>query len=265
MPYINEFTQGLSIPSYITTDYSTDLQSQLLLKKQADYDNVISKMNNLRSQSLNITMLNNKGQQKLDLYNKEINDFFSQDLGDVTLPENQQRIAKVFSRISTDTDLKQRSQMSRWYKGQLDSIEKMRNDKDLTKSGYDPINEFVFKNWTGGLTDFMQADDIERFSTERQGYVPFKDLKQKLVNLTKLLHAEEKTTASVEGGRIVTNTNKGVDPTRIRYLDSMSIWEISSCVRFSCSNCRILVGSTPLFVLVTILPPSTEAVVFSSA
>lgn len=245
MPYINEFTSSLVLPSYITTDYSTDLQSQLLIKKQADYDNVISKMNNLRSQSLNITMLNNKGQQKLDLYNKEINDFFSQDLGDVTLPENQQRIAKVFSRISTDTDLKQRSQMSRWYKGQLDSIEKMRNDKDPTKSGYDPINEFVFKNWTGGLTDFMQADDIERFSTERQGYVPFKDLKQKLVNLTKLLHAEEKTTASVEGGRIVTNTNKGVDPTRIRQLLQENLTQDEISQMDILSKYRILTQNNP--------------------
>jgi len=202
-------------------------------------------MNNLRSQSLNITMLNNKGQQKLDLYNKEINDFFSQDLGDVTLPENQQRIAKVFSRISTDTDLKQRSQMSRWYKGQLDSIEKMRNDKDPTKSGYDPINEFVFKNWTGGLTDFMQADDIERFSTERQGYVPFKDLKQKLVNLTKLLHAEEKTTASVEGGRIVTNTNKGVDPTRIRQLLQENLTQDEISQMDILSKYRILTQNNP--------------------
>lgn len=245
MPYINEFTQGLSIPNYITTDYSTDLQSQLLLKKQADYDAVISKMNNLRSQSLNITMLNNKGQQKLDTYNKEINDFFSQDLGDVTLPENQQRIAGVFNRISTDTDLKQRSQMSRWYKSQLDSIEKMRNDKDPTKSGYDPINEFVFKNWTGGLTDFMQADDIERFSTERQGYVPFKDLKQKLVNLTKLLHAEEKTTASVEGGRIVTNTTKGVDSTRIRQLLQENLTQDEISQMDILSKYRILTQNNP--------------------
>ena len=233
MPTISPYTESLVIPQYKTTDYDNSLEMALLAKKQQQYDTFLSRLHNLQNTSLNISMLNFKGQEKLDGYNKEINNMLSQDIGDLTDPKVQSRLASVFSKISYDTDLKERSKLSSHYQQQLSMIESMRNSKDPTKSGYNAINETVFRKWDGGLEDFMMADNINGWSNKQQSYTPFKDIDQKLVNLTKLLHEESvleqkpvKQTVKGPDGKIqevpsgydVLTSNKGVTSERIRGL-----------------------------------------------
>lgn len=193
MATISPYSPGLVLPQYKTTDYNTDLEQALLVKKQQQYDVFLSRLHNMQNTALNVSMLNVKGQQKLDQYNKEIDDMLSGDIGDLTNEKVQSRLASVFTKISADTDLKKRSQLSSHYQQQMSMIEGMRNSKDPTKSGYNSINEAVFKGWEGGLNDFMLADDITGWDQKKQSYTPYKDIDQKLVNLTKLLHAESQT------------------------------------------------------------------------
>lgn len=217
--YINEYTRELNIPQYRTTNYDISLQTKLLAHKQQQYDLAFQKLQNLKSSALNVLMINKKGQEKLDAYNQRIAEKLSGDLGDLSDSKVQASLVNMFSEIANDSDLKRRSQMSKWYMDQQSMIDNMKRDKDPAKSGYNSINEFVFKNWEGGFNDFVEADQIDKFDTKRIGYTPFKDINQKLVNLTKLLHEEEKSQQMPDGsGRIISRNSKGVSPERIRSL-----------------------------------------------
>jgi len=237
--YVSPYVDNLSLPNYKTQNYDTTLEMQLLQKKQNDYNVVLQRMSNLQSAGLNISMLNLKGKEKLDQYNTEINEMLSQDLGDLSNVSVQSQVASVFNKISNDADLKQRSKLSKHYQGQLDNIERMRSAKDPTKSGYNSVNETVFRKWEGGLEDFMLADDITGFNQKTQSYTPYKDIDQKLVNLTKLLHEEESTVlAPSSTGYTLLESEKGVSKDRIRTLlqstldqDELSQMEILSKYR----------------------------------
>ena len=190
---VSSYTESLVLPKYKETNYDSSLEVALLMKKQQQYDTFLSRVHSLQNQGLNVSMLNVKGKQKLDQYNQEIDDMLSGDLGDLSDEKVQSKVSSMFGKISMDTDLKERSRLSSFYQQQMSLIDGMKNSKDPTKSGYDGINETVFRKWDGGLEDFQLADDITGFDQKKQGYVPFKNINQQLVNLTKLLHAESQT------------------------------------------------------------------------
>jgi hypothetical protein len=216
---ISEYSAGLAFPEYVTTSYDNSLETALLLKKQNQYDQTLARLDNLQASALNISMINAKGKEKLDGYNKELDELLSQDLGDLTDPKTQARVAGYFTKIATDEDLKQRSRLSQHYLNQDAMIERMRSSKDPTKSGYNKINEFVYKNWEGGENDFVMADDITNWDQKKVAYTPFKDIDQKLVNLTKLLHEETKAKVVSDGnGRLITMKEQGVTKDRISQL-----------------------------------------------
>lgn len=237
--FVSPYVDSLATANYKQTDYNPTLQLQLLEKKQQTYNAVLTRLGGLQSAGLNVSMLNLKGKEKLDQYNEEINEMLSQDLGDLSLPDTQAQVSQIFSKISNDADLKQRSKLSKHYQGQLDNIERMRSAKDPTKSGYNSVNETVFRKWEGGLEDFMLADDITGFNQKAQSYTPYKDIDQKLVNLTKLLHEEESTVlAPSSTGYTLLESEKGVSKDRIRTLlqstldqDELSQMEILSKYR----------------------------------
>lgn len=259
MPTISSYTENVVVPSYSATDYSTNLEIALLAKKQSNYDNIISRLSNLQQTSLNISMLNLKGKEKLDSYNKEIDDMLARDLGDLNDPSNIAKVSKIFSKISQDSDLKKRSQLSNHYQKQMNMIESMRSAKDPTKSGYNQINEAVFKKWDGGLEDFMMADDVNGWESKMQSYTPFKDIDQKLVNLTKLLHAESQTTqkpmtqkVTVNGKEIevptgydVLQSTSGVSAERIRTLLETTLDQDERAQLDVLAKYRIIENSTP--------------------
>lgn len=241
MPTISPYTPELVLPNYITTNYDTSLEFQILAKKQQDYNTVLQRLNNLKSTTLNISMLNQVGSERLEKYNQELNDTLNSDLGDLSDAKVQTKVASLFTKIATDTDLKRRSQLSRFYQDQLSSIDQMQKSKDPTKSGYNSINDFVFRNWEGGLNDFIQADNINGWENKQQRYVPYKDIDQKLVNLTKLLHAESEAVDSPipdNQGYSMLQSEKGVSKQRVRTLlqsaldqDELSQMEVLSKYR----------------------------------
>lgn len=245
MAYISEHTSGLSIPQYKTTSYDTEMQSKLLMLRQSKYNEALSRLSNLKSQALNITMVNQLGVEKLKQYNDDINSRLSGDLGDLSDKKVQASLASTFSKISNDTDLLQRSKLSQWYIGEQSKIDKMKMDKDPTKSGYDAVNEFVFKNWEGGYNDFVNATNVDKFNTQREGYVPFRDINQKLVNLTKLLHAEKNQTFTAKDGRILYTTTEGVSPERIRTVLTQTLTQDEISQMDILSKYRILSNSNP--------------------
>lgn len=264
MPVISPYTESLILPNYKTTDYSNDLEMALLVKKQQQYDTFLSRVHSLQNQGLNVSMLNMKGKQRLDAYNQEIDDMLSGELGDLTDEKVQSKVASVFNKISMDSDLKERSRLSSYYQQQMSMIEGMRNAKDPVKSGYNAINETVFRKWDGGLEDFMLADDITGFDQKKQGYVPFKDVDQKLVNLTKLLHAESQTVqkpvynkvkvkqadgsekeVEVPTGYDLLTSDKGVSPQRIRTLLESTLDQDERAQFEVLSKYRILQNDSP--------------------
>ena len=264
MATISSYTSQVSIPDYFPTSYSSDLEVQLLMKKQAQYNTIVSRLSHLQSSSLNISMLNMKGQERLGQYNKEIDQMLAGDIGDVTDPKVQSKLAGYFNKISQDTDLKKRSQLSQQYQQQLSIIESMRNSKDPTKSGYNSINETVFKKWEGGLEDFMMADSINGWEGKMQKYTPYKDIDQKLVNLTKLLHAEEQTQqkpltqkikvkqadgtekeVDMPTGYDVLDSTKGVSTERIRTLLETTLDQDERSQLEVLAKYRIISNSTP--------------------
>lgn len=222
MPTISEYSQGLVIPKYNTTDYSNQLEIALLQKKQSQYNTIVQRLSNMQSTALNVNMLNLKGKEKLDMYNRELEDMLSEDPGDLTDTKIQARVGSYFNKISQDTDLKRRSRLSSHYQKQLNMIDNMRNAKDPTKSGYNSINETVFRKWEGGLEDFMMADNINGWENKQQSYTPFKDIDQKLVNLTKLLHAESQTTQKPLTQKVTVNDKEMEVPTGYDVLESTS-------------------------------------------
>jgi len=236
----------------------------LLVKKQQQYDTFLSRVHSLQNQGLNVSMLNMKGKQRLDAYNQEIDDMLSGELGDLTDEKVQSKVASVFNKISMDSDLKERSRLSSYYQQQMSMIEGMRNAKDPVKSGYNAINETVFRKWDGGLEDFMLADDITGFDRKKQGYIPFKDVDQKLVNLTKLLHAESQTVqkpvynkvkvkqadgsekeTEVPTGYDLLTSDKGVSPQRIRTLLESTLDQDERAQFEVLSKYRILQNDSP--------------------
>ena len=222
---ISEYSSGLYLPTYRQTNYDNSLELALVSKKQKECDSMVQRLGNLKSQALNISMLNLKGKERLDAYNKELADLTSQDLGDLTDATVQAKVAGFFTKIATDSDLKERSSLSNYYQTQNNLIENAKAQKDQLKSGYSPINEMVYRKWEGGLEDFMMADNIQGWQSKKIGYTPAKDIDQKLVNLTKLLHEESLTTQNpVKGsnGYDLLSSSKGVSAERMSNITSSS-------------------------------------------
>ncbi len=223
---ISEYSSGLYLPQYRTTNYDNTLELALVGKKQKEYDSMVQRLGNLKSQALNISMLNMKGKERLDGYNKELAELTSQDLGDLTDAAVQSKVAGFFTKIATDSDLKQRSSLSNYYQQQNSLIDNAKRQKDQVKSGYNSINEIVYRKWEGGLEDFMMADDVTNWSQKQIGYTPSKDIDQKLVNMTKLLHEESLLTQGpIKGspGYDMTNSVNTVSAARIRGLLSSTL------------------------------------------
>ena len=219
MPNINEYTTQLIIPQYTPTSYDPTLEIQVAMKKQQNYNRVLDTVKGLQSQALNIQMLNQEGRQRLDQYNKELNDKLSGDLGDLTKIEVQNNIANMFQRIAGDSTLAKASQLSSEYQKQLDTIESFRQSGRKDR-GYNSINETVFKEWDGGLYDFMGSslDKVTSPSYQSLKYVPFKELDTKLLNIAKSLHADTQISEGPSGseGYLVHKELTQVSPEKIR-------------------------------------------------
>ncbi len=211
---ISEYSAGLAFPELVKTNYDNQLEVALLLKKQTEYDQTLARLNNLQSTALNMAMINLDGAEKLQGYNKELNDMLSQDLGDVTDPRVQARLAGYFTKIAGDDDLKEKNRISQYYLSQDADIQRRKQAKDPSKEGFNSINQFVYENAEGGKNDFVKAKDTKGWDSKKIGYTPYKDIDTKMVNLGKLLHEETKSDIKYDGYNIITTTTKGVSKER---------------------------------------------------
>ena len=218
MPTINEYTQRLPDYNINPQNYDPSLEIQVAIKQQKNYDRILNTVKGLQSQALNIQMLNQEGRQRLEKYNKELNEKLSGDLGDLNKTEVQNEIAGYFQNIAGDNQLIKASQLSSEYQNQLDMIESFRQSGRKDR-GYNSINETVFKEWDGGLYDFMQSDlgKVTNPGFQPTKYTPFKELDTKLLNIAKSLHAD---TVIREGsgsdGYLLHKEVTGVSPEKIR-------------------------------------------------
>jgi len=217
---ISAYTPDIVVPNYRTTNFDSTLEFQVAAYQQGNYDRVLNTVRNLQSQALNIQMLNAEGKERLNDYNKKISDELSGDLGDLTKMEVQNKIADVFQTIAGDTSLIKASQLSGEYQKQIDMIESFRASGKKDK-GYNSINETVFKEWDGGLYDFMGSSLSKVTSPEFKPskYTPFKELDTKMLNIARTLH---QNTFINEGsgneGYLVHKELEDVSPERIRQM-----------------------------------------------
>jgi hypothetical protein len=218
---INEFSPGLVLPQYQTTDFSPQLEVALLQKKQQTYNQVLSTVKGLKNQALNIQMLNLEGKKKLDSYNKDLDDMLSRDLGDLSDIDTQNKIAGYFSNLASDQGLIRASTLSKQYQSQLDLIDQYKRSGKKDQ-GYNSVNEYVFHNWNGGVRDFMTAslDEATSPGFKTINYTPFKELDTKMLNIAKTLHADKvvRQGASGTAGYMMYDEKGGVSPERIRLL-----------------------------------------------
>jgi hypothetical protein len=223
---ISEYTPDVILPQYKKTNYSLDLELAVIGKKNQQQQAALDTIDNLQQQSLNISMLNMEGRERLDEYNQELKEKLSGDLGDLTKPESQNKVADLFQRIAGDSELKKASRLSQQYQLEFDSIQQMKASgrKD---SGYSSINEQVWLNWDNGYYDFMQKklSDVTSPGFKPTKYTPYKDLRVPLANLSKLLHEDvvtrEQQTLDAKGqptGYLTKHTYGGVSPERVRAL-----------------------------------------------
>jgi hypothetical protein len=223
--YINEYSQGV-LPQYQKSNYDLNLEMAILSKKNQEQANALNTVNQLQNRSLNISMLNLEGAERLAEYNKQLSADLSGDLGDLTIMENQNKVAELFQKISTDTELIKASQLSKQYQKEYNDVQTLKNSgrKD---NGYNDINEFVWMNWDGGYYDFMQKglSQVTDPNFRKSSYTPYKDLKVPLANLSKLLHADyvsndrqsvdEKNSPT---GYLTKHIYEGVSPERVKAL-----------------------------------------------
>ncbi len=218
---VNEYTQGLHLPNYKPQDYDPTLEVQVALYNQKNYDRVLQTVKGLQSQALNIQMLNQEGRERLDQYNRELNQSLSGDLGDLTKVEVQNEIANMFQKIAGDTQLAKASQLSADYQDQLNTIESFRQSGRKDK-GYNLINETVFKEWDGGLYDFAKSslNKVTDNNFQPIKYTPFKELDIKLLNIAKVLHVDTQITEGASGseGYLVHKEMTQVTPEKVRSL-----------------------------------------------
>jgi len=219
MASVNEYTTQLIVPQYNPQSYDINLEVAVASRNQQNYNRVLNSVRNLQSQALNIQMLNQEGRQRLDEYNKELNDNLSGDLGDLNKVEVQNQVASYFQKVAGDSQLIKASQLSGQYQNQIDMIESFRQSGRKDK-GYNSINETVFKEWDGGLYDFAQSGLGKVTSPGFQpiGYTPFKELDTKMLNIAKTLHADTtiKEGASGSEGYLLHQERSGVSPEKIR-------------------------------------------------
>lgn len=219
MPNISEYTSTLAIPQYQPTNYSPELEIQVALHHQQNYNKMLDRVKGLQSQALNIQMLNNEGRQRLNQYNKAIEEELSGDLGDLNKAEVQNKVASVFQDLAGDTSLVKASQLSGEYQKQLDTIEAFRSSGRKDR-GYNSINETVFQQWDGGLYDFMGSDlsTVTSPTFRPIKYTPFKELDTKMLNIAKTLHSNKSTVEGASGneGYILHQELEEVSPERIR-------------------------------------------------
>ena len=223
---ISEYTPDVSLPNYKQTNYDLRLEMAVLSKKNQEYQKVLSTIQNLQNQSLNVSMLNMEGKQKLDGYNRKINDTLSKDLGDLTKIEVQNNIAGLFQEVAGDTQLIKASRLSKEYQSEYDNVQRLKSSgkKD---AGYNDINEFVWMNWDGGYYDFMQKGlgQVTDPNYRSEKYTPWRDLRTPLANMTKLLHEDtvvrEQQSVNAKGnptGYLQKVTEAGVAPERVKAL-----------------------------------------------
>lgn len=218
MPTISSYTPDIVIPNYRQTNFDSTLEFQVAAHNQQNYDRVLNTVRNLQSQALNIQMLNAEGKERLNEYNKKISEELSGDLGDLNKVEVQNKIANIFQTIAGDTALIKASKLSSEYQNQIDTIEAYRSSGRKDK-GYNSINETVFKEWDGGLYDFMGSSLSKVTSPEFKPtkYTPFKELDTKLLNIAKTLHANTFIDEGSGGeGYIKRQELEQVSPERIR-------------------------------------------------
>ena len=235
MPTISPYTRELSIPEYKTTDYSFDLDLAILNKKQQEYNQALSNIQNLKRSALNITMLNKEGVDKLDSYNKRINENLSQNLGDLSQVDNQNRVAAYFSEIVGDKELIDLSKESQWYANEYSNLQqsKEKHLKNPDKSGWNQKNEDVFLHYDNGFLDFQNKGSKDVLSNEfrnrKTGYTPYTESKYVTLNMAKMLHEDITKTENPYGlttpngtpvnGQFITTTYlKQINPQRARAL-----------------------------------------------
>lgn len=164
-------------------DYQyTPYVSQIVDTKNKMFDNAYRSIESLKSQVINLNLLNGEAQEKVNEYNKKINDYFaSKDLAKMDLADFKiaNQLTGLFSEIGNDTSLGLHKQKS-------DEFKKIQSDftnaaKNPAKSGYSQANHTVWMN--EHLKEYMNGSYDGSLQVSSGNFIPKYNYANDLKNL----------------------------------------------------------------------------------
>lgn len=160
----------------------TPYVSQIVDTKNKLFDNAYRSINSFKDQVINLNLLNGEAQQKVNEYNKKINDYFnSKDLSKMDLADFKiaNQLTSIFSEIGNDQTLGLHKQKS-------DEFKRIQNDftnaaKNPAKSGYSQANHIVWTN--EHLKEYMNGSYDGSLNTTIGNFIPKYDYSKDFKNL----------------------------------------------------------------------------------
>ena len=173
-------------PNYQATIESFDKISQF---KDQQYQKAYSYINALRKTSLDIQLMNDTFQGKVNDYNKELDGLFkNEDLRGKDLADGNisNKYIGWFDKIASDTTLQQVIKYDANWRQQI--AEKKEMAKNPAKTGYADSNYTVWLNKEGGLMEYLNATDASFLSKPPPVYTPYYDVWKDLGTILKNAH-----------------------------------------------------------------------------
>ena len=163
----------------IKPNYEAGLASmdKIVAFKNQQYEQAYSYINSLKSASMNIQLMNKTYQDRVDGYNKELDNLFlkddlrGKDLGNADIAN---KYIGWFDKLGKDTELLQVVKYDSNIKKEYARIKEMA--KNPAKTGYADANMTVWLNSEGGLKDYIDAKDSSFLNTNTPVFSPYYDV-----------------------------------------------------------------------------------------
>lgn len=212
---------GLSISAYDNPngyqsqiklpEYNWDAITHVLQHKQAQFDQGVAQLNNLKSTALNINFINSERRGEVDQLNKDLQNKFSSlngEYGDLSDAKTYNNYLSWFDGFSKNTDLIQAYHVDKQWQTENSKLEYSKNASNKFKSGYSPINEYVFKN---KLNDY--ANSTKGNTPQFSPYTPYVNKIDEITQIYKSLPKKSwKQDITNKDGTITTIEKNGYTP-----------------------------------------------------
>lgn len=168
-------------------EYQPDqLASQVAQVKNQLFDQAYRNIESMKTNVLNMNLLNKDAQNKVNEYNQKINNFFAdKKLAQMDLADNDiaSNLTNIFSEIGGDSEIKK-------HKQKTDEFLKLNNfwneaAKNPAKTGYSKENHEVWLN--ENLDEYINEKSSDALNVSSGAFMPYYDYSKDIKNLSSLL------------------------------------------------------------------------------